>query len=145
MRQIERKQAGKTNLQSVKDNRAAYKCQACGTGYKRKSDLAGHVCTPIVANNDNDDGKKTEPFKKSNTILLSECNTRAPLMGHGLVTHRSQNHLSSAVKNIYWKVKGVANSGDRKGVLEMMESCFKKLPALAVPSILAVSSWWLID
>jgi hypothetical protein len=64
-------------------------------------------------------------------------------MGHGLVTHRSQNKLSNAVETLLDGefLKGVANSGDRKGVLEMVESCFKKLPALAIPSISAVSSW----
>jgi hypothetical protein len=36
--------------------------------------------------------------------------------------------------------KGVANSGSRKGVLEMAETCCKALPALMAPSILAVSS-----
>jgi hypothetical protein len=36
-------------------------------------------------------------------------------------------------------LKGIANSGNRKGVLEMMETCFRQLPTLRVPSIQAVS------
>jgi hypothetical protein len=143
---IEKEQEAQTNLQAVKDERAANKCLGCRTGFKRKSDLAKHVCTPIAdaTNNDNDDVKKTEPFKTSNTIpLITECNPPLPLMGHGLVTHRYQNYMSNAVKNLLEIefLKGVTNSGDRKGVLEMVETCLKKLPVLAVPSIQAVSSW----
>jgi hypothetical protein len=51
--------------------------------------------------------------------------------------------MTNAVKNLLEVEyqKGVANSGSRKGVLEMVETCFKMLPALMVPSIQAVSSW----
>jgi hypothetical protein len=83
-RQIETRRAAQTKLQSAKDKKAAHKCKACGTGYKRESNLAGHACTPIAdANsNDNDDGNKTgEPFKKSDSIPEStECNTPVPFM-----------------------------------------------------------------
>jgi hypothetical protein len=36
-------------------------------------------------------------------------------------------------------LKGVANSGNRSDALEMLEMCFKQLPALPVPSIQAAS------
>jgi hypothetical protein len=64
--------------QSIKDERAPHKFQTCGTAYKRLGNFAGHVCTPIADadNNDKDDGNKTEPFMKSNTIPINtECNT----------------------------------------------------------------------
>jgi hypothetical protein len=119
----------------VKDERAPHKCQICGTGYKRLgSSLDAHVCTPIADtnSNDKDHGNKTEPFKKSNTIPIStECNIPVPLMGHGLVvTHRNQNYLTNAVKILLEGeyLKGVTNSGNRKGVLEMVETCCNKLP-----------------
>jgi hypothetical protein len=63
-------------------------------------------------------------------------------MGHGFVTHRSQNCLSYMLKNRLegeFLKGGVTNSGNRKGVLEMVETCFRQLPALPVPSIQAVS------
>jgi hypothetical protein len=78
MRQIETKQAAQASLHAVKDKRAPDKCQDCETSYKRKGSFAGHVCSPIAdaGNNDNGDGIKTEPFKKSDTIPVStECNT----------------------------------------------------------------------
>jgi hypothetical protein len=145
-RSIDEKEAQQAKLQAVKDERASHKCHACGTGYTLQAHLEAHVCTPILAdakNNVNDEGNKTEPFKKPATILLQECNTPVPLMGHGLVMHRNQNYLTSAVRNLLEVEyqKGVANSGSRKGVLEMVETCCKTLPALMVPSILAVSSW----
>jgi pyruvate/oxaloacetate carboxyltransferase len=64
-------------------------------------------------------------------------------MGHGLVTHRSQIYFSNAVKNQLEGefLKGVANSGNEKDVLEMVETCFIKLPVPMVPSIQAVSNW----
>jgi hypothetical protein len=65
------KRLKQTQLQSVKDEKAAQKCQTGGTGDKLESNLAGHVSTPIAdANsNDNDDGNKTgEPFMKSDSI-----------------------------------------------------------------------------
>jgi hypothetical protein len=47
--------------------------------------------------------------------------------------------MSNAVKNLLEEefLNGVTNSGDRKGVQEMVETCFKKLPGLAAPSIQA--------
>jgi hypothetical protein len=44
-------------------------------------------------------------------------------MGHGLVTHRNQNYLTNAVKVLLEGefLKGVANPGNRKGALEMVE------------------------
>jgi hypothetical protein len=53
---------------TVKDKKASEWCQACGTGYKQKGNLAGHVCTADASNNHNDDGNKTEPFKKSDIV-----------------------------------------------------------------------------
>jgi hypothetical protein len=142
----ETKQAAQASLHAVKDKRAPDKCQACGASYKRKGSFAGHVCTPIAVarNNDNDGGNKTKPFKKSDTIPVStECNTPIPLMGHGFVTHLSQDCLSNMLKNRLEGefLKGVANSGNSKGVLEMVETYFRQLPALPVPSIQAVSRW----
>jgi hypothetical protein len=74
-----------------------------------------------------------EARMKTATIPISnECNTPVPLLGHGLVTHRTKNYLSNAVTNLlegeFWK--GVADSGNRKGCAEMMGTSFKNLSVL---------------
>jgi hypothetical protein len=92
-----------------------------GAGYKKPENnliLAGYICTPIgdaKANaNDSRNGNKIELFKKSDTIYVNtECDTPAPLMGHGLT---SKPHSLEQ--------RGVANSGNRKCVIEVTETCF---------------------
>ena len=71
------------------------------------------------------------------------CQVPFPLMGHGLVVQRSQTYISAAVMSLLEKefAKGEKKSSNRKGVLEMVETCSNTLPVLLVPSIQAVSSW----
>jgi hypothetical protein len=95
----------------------------------------------------NDEGKEHKPahvpFQRPNTVPIAGCGLPELLMGHGLVAYRSQNYISEPVRvrleNDFQK--GVTNSSNRKGVLEMVETCMNTLPVLMTPSIQAVSSW----
>jgi hypothetical protein len=53
-RRIEKEEAAKIKLQSVKDERAPHHCQTCGTGYKRLGSAGGHFCTPFADADNND-------------------------------------------------------------------------------------------
>jgi predicted type IV restriction endonuclease len=70
-RQIKTEEAAQTNLQAVKDKRAAHKCQACGTDYKQESNLADIVCIPIA------DASKNNTLASSRRFLLENrcCGT----------------------------------------------------------------------
>jgi hypothetical protein len=69
-RQIETRRAAQTKLQSAKDKKAAHKCKACGTGYKRESNLAGHVCTPIASATTMTTETRLVSHSRSQTLFL---------------------------------------------------------------------------
>jgi hypothetical protein len=65
------------------------------------------------------------------------------VLGHGLIVHRVTIYLTTSVKQILDTEfeKGVTDTSNRKGILEMVEQCARQLPKLLVPTIMAVSSW----
>jgi hypothetical protein len=60
-----------------------------------------------------------------------------------LQTFRSVTILDDVVKKVLEEQfqKGVLKTSNRKGVLEMVEECGKKVPTLMAPSMHEVNSW----
>jgi hypothetical protein len=69
---------------------------------------------------------KNTPFQAPATVSVDE----ELIMGHGLQTFRSVTILDDVVKKVLEEQfqKGVLKTSNRKGVLEMVEECGKKVP-----------------
>ena len=65
------------------------------------------------------------------------------VMGHGLIDSREQNPLDVVMVEILEALyqEGVHKSSNRKGVLEMEETCGRHLPRLLIPEVHEISSW----
>ena len=72
----------------------------------------------------------TTPFETPDTTEIGESQGCVLCMGHGLLLFRPQASLDATVRAILEEMyqKGVTNSSNRKGVLEMVEECSNRLP-----------------
>lgn len=86
---------------------------------------------------------KESQFMPGETINIYESGVKVPLMGHGLILYRQQLPLDSCVKDILEELfmRGVTQASNRKGILEMLEECNMRLPALMVPKFKRVNTW----
>jgi hypothetical protein len=110
--------------------------------------MTDHTCAPVnteslLTQHPDAASTKEAEFVIPATTAIDQALIRNALLGHGLVTWRTVNVLDPIIKEILEEQyqKGVTNSSNRKGVLEMVEVCGTRVPFLLSPSINSVSGW----
>jgi hypothetical protein len=118
-------------------------CMTCNRQFKTPQHMTDHSCDPPPASAETVSPPREVEFVHPATLTLGRASSRRVLLGHGLVTWRTVNVLNPTTKEILEEQhqKGVANSSNRKGVLEMVEACESRVPLLLLPSIQSVSGW----
>jgi hypothetical protein len=119
-------------------------CQICERRFVKEYQLEGHTCQLPSSGDTTAENISTETttvFVSPSTVPVSPNPTgiqqRWLLMGHGLAQFRFVMVLDDVVKEILEEQfqKGVEQSSNRKGVLEMVEECGKIVPELMAPSV----------
>jgi hypothetical protein len=132
------------NIQEAMKERLPERCAICNKQFKAAHHMADHSCDPPpVPTGETVSPPREVEFVHPATLTISPASGRRALLGHGLVTWRTVNVLDPIIKEILEEQyeKGVANSSNRKGVLEMVEACESRVPLLLLPSINSVSGW----
>jgi hypothetical protein len=110
-------------------------CMICNRRFKTPQHVTDHSCNPPPA--------PAVEFAHPATLTINPASGRRALLGHGLATWRTVNVLDPTTKETLEEQcqKGVANTSNRKGVLEMVEACESRVPLLLLPSIQSVNGW----
>jgi hypothetical protein len=131
-------------IQEAVKQRLPVCCTICNKQFKTLNHMADHACAPPPVPTETVCSPPREvEFVNPATKTINLDSGRRAFMGHGLVTWRTVNVLDPIIKEILEEQyeKGVANSSNRKGVLEMVEACESRVPLLLLPSINSVSGW----
>jgi hypothetical protein len=132
------------DIQEAVKERLPVCCAICNKQFKTPNHMTDHTCAPPpVPTEETVSPPKEVEFVHPATIAINATSGRSALLGHGLVTWRTVNVLDPIIKEILEEQyeKGVANSSNRKGVLEMLEACETRVPLLLCPSVNSVSGW----
>jgi hypothetical protein len=140
----ERVESALRDIQDAVKDRLPVCCTICNKQFKTPKHMTDHTCAPPpVPTEETVSPPKEVEFVHPATIAINASSSRSAFLGHGLVTWRTVNVLDPIIKEILEEQyeKGVANSSNRKGVLEMLEACETRVPLLLCPSINSVSGW----
>ena len=132
------------DIQEAIKERLPVCCIICNRQFKTPRHMPDHMCAPPpVPTEETFSPPREVEFVHPATITINAASGRNAFLGHGLVTWRTVNVLDPIIKEILEEQyeKGVANSSNRKGVLEMLEACETRVPILLCPSVNSVSGW----